>query len=378
MPFAGVTGRMRRVLQDTHATPRKTKELGLIVASTIRSGLWQVPDRVRQSFGKMIGRVAKVARSAAAVALREFRIHRKWNEDRKALPLMSEHRELYGIVHRFLWRELGRFPNLTNCDDFNDRIQWIKLFDQRIVTVRCTDKVAVRDHVLQRLGPGYCPEIFQVHDKFDDIDFDALPDRFVIKANHDCGSVLVVRDKSAFDRTAARALFSSALSQSFGWDRGEWAYRFVKPKVFVEEFIDSGTSQSPPDYKFLCIDGSVKFVHYLYDRDTELKEQVVDTDGNDMGVRFFAYAPYGDKFVMPSNWREMISCAEKLSKGWKFVRVDLYSVSGRIYVGEMTFFPAGGAYPGDGQRVYGKMLDFDRTTFSLPVIPSLRATVQIP
>ncbi len=310
--------------------------------------------------------------SVARAAMLEVRILAKWRRDRKALPLTAEHRELYGILHRFLWKQLGRLPNLTDCKDFNDRIQWVKLFDQRAETVRCTDKIRVRDHVRERLGPGYCPEIFQVCDRFDDIDFGALPERFVIKANHDCGSVHVVRDKSSLDIEAARERFSSALSRPFGWDRGEWAYKFVEPRVFVEEFIDSGTAHSPPDYKFLCIDGTVKFVHYLYDRDVGLKEQVLDLDGKDIGVRFFTYAAYGDAFSLPGNWREMLSCAEKLSKGWKFVRVDLYSIKGKVYVGEMTFFPGGGAYPGEGQALYGKMLDFDRETVLPPIVPSLK------
>ncbi|HBF53291.1 MAG TPA: hypothetical protein DDW72_05185, partial [Afipia sp.] len=315
----------------------------------------------------MLGRMARKARSVLGPAALDIQIRAKWWRDSKVLPLTPQHRDLYFILHRFLWRELGRLPNLTECDDFNDRIQWVKLFDQRYETVQCTDKIRLRDHVRERLGPGFCPKIYQAHKRFEDIDFDALPERFVIKANHDCGSVLVVRDKRAIDYAAERERFSSALSQPFGWDRGEWAYSFVEPKIFVEEFIDSGNDKPPPDYKFLCADGAVKFVHYLYDRDTELKEQVIDLNGNDVGVPFFAYAPYGNGFTMPSNWREMISCAEKLSKGWKFVRVDLYSVAGRIYVGEMTFFPAGGAYPlGDGQRFYGRMLNYERITFQPP------------
>ncbi|NGX96817.1 MAG: hypothetical protein G4V63_16855 [Candidatus Afipia apatlaquensis] len=322
---------------------------------------------------EMLRRIAQKARSVADAAALDFRIRMKWNRDRKTLPLTSKHRELYDISHRFLWKELGRFPNLIDCDDFNDRIQWVKLFDQRIETVMCTDKVRLRDHVRECLGAGYCPELFQVHDKFEDIDFDALPDRFVIKANHDYGSVLVVKDKQSLDMRAANDLFSSALSRPFGWDRGEWAYSFIPRKVFVEEFIGSGDLRPPPDYKFLCVDGSVKFLHYLYDRDSGLKEQVIDLEGNDPGVRFFAYVPYGSGFTMPGNWKEMISCAEKLSKGWKFVRVDLYSVNGKIYVGEMTFFPAGGAYPGDGQAFWGKMLDFDRTTFLPPIVPALQS-----
>lgn len=310
---------------------------------------------------------------SARSAILDFRIALKWQRDRASLPLTQEHREIYDNLHRYMWETLGRFPNLTNCDDFNDRIQWIKLFDQCIETVRCTDKILLRNHVAERLGEGYCPAIYQVRDSFDEIDLSALPDRFVIKANHDYGSVVIVRNKQQFDRTAARELFARALARRFAWERGEWAYSFVKPQVFVEEYLDSGSAQSPPDYKFLCADGEVKFVHFLYGRGQQLKEQVISVDGTDYGVEFFAHAPYGNTFTRPSNWEEMISCATKLSRGWKFVRVDLYSINGRTYVGEMTFFPAGGAYPGTGQKMYGKMLDFDRSTFRPPIAPEKAA-----
>lgn len=321
----------------------------------------------------MLKRAFRSARAFVADAELDLQIATKWHRDRKSLPLTPSDRDLYNIIHRFFWRRFSRFPNLIDCDDFNDRIQWTKLFDQSFETVRCTDKILVREHVRERLGPGYCPEIFQIHDRFEDIDFDALPDQFVIKTNHDFASVLVVKDKDLIDKAAAREKFNSALARTYGWDRGEWAYRFVKPKIFVEEFLDAGDLRSPPDYKFACADGSVRFLHYLYDRDQGLKEQLIDLDGNDIGVRFLPLLPYGDGFEMPDNWREMISCASALSVGWKFVRIDLYSVKGKIYVGELTYFPAGGTYPGDGQRHFGKLLDFDRTTFRPTVIPSLLA-----
>lgn len=315
----------------------------------------------------MIRRNIQKACDALRSAAVDFQIRAKWATDRKSLPLTPEHRELYEIIHRFLWKELRRLPKLVACEDFNDRIQWLKLFDQRHETITCTDKIRLRDYVNARLGTGYCPQIYQIAERFDDIAFESLPERYVIKTSHDWGRAIVVNSRMPLDKEAARQNLTAALQREFGRERGEWAYRFIKPRILVEEFIDCGTGRPPPDFKFICVDGSIKFVHFLSDRDNGLKEQVIDIDGHDMGTPFLSYIPYGSDFTVPPNWYEMKSCAEKLSKGWKLVRVDLYYAHGKVYVGEMTFFPGGGAYPGAGQRELGQLLDFDRSTV-MPII----------
>src|SRR5206468_4400291 len=126
----------------------------------------------------------------------------KWRRDRLHLPLTPEHWELYEIIHHLCWRELNDFPNLIRCRDFNDRIQWLKLFDQSEAIVRCTDKILVRDYIRERVGATYLVNLYQTCEHFAEINFEALPNRFVIKANHDSGSVILVRDKGQLDRLA--------------------------------------------------------------------------------------------------------------------------------------------------------------------------------
>ncbi len=123
-------------------------------------------------------------------------IKTKWLNDKRQLPLTPANYELYNIIHRRYWDILHDFPNLINCHDFNDKIQWLKLFDQSPEIVSCVDKILVRDYVRERVGEEYLVKLFQVHDYFSQIDFDALPKSFVIKTNHDAGSVILVRDKS--------------------------------------------------------------------------------------------------------------------------------------------------------------------------------------
>ena len=305
-------------------------------------------------------------------------IKAKWVHDKRQLPLTPAHYELYDIIHRRYWNKLHDFPNLINCRDFNDKIQWLKLFDQSPEIVSCVDKILVRDHVRERVGEEYLVKLFQVHDHFSEIDFDALPKSFVIKTNHDSGSVILVRDKSKFNYQSAKVRIEAALKRLYGWNYGEWAYSYVNPKVFVEEFINPESPTPPPDYKFYCIDGVVRFVHYIYDRGFDTKEQTLDPEGNDLATKLnpvyfenhISSSFKHDKgFKKPACWKQMISVAERLGSSFKFVRVDLFCSGDHIYVGEMTFSPMAGYYKGEGQKKLGKFLDFDRTTF-MPLLLS--------
>lgn len=287
------------------------------------------------------------------------------------LPLTSDHRELYDVIHRFFWKKLNDFPDLVNCRDFNDRMQWLKLFDQSHEIVRCSNKITFRDYVKERLGEGYQVEAYQVCDHFSQIEFDSLPTAFVIKANHDSGTVKLVRDKSKLDKEKAREQVERALAATFGREMGEWAYAYIRPRVLVEEFIEPEATAPPSDYKFYCVEGKVRFMHFIYDRGNNTKELTVDLDGKVTGISMYESFELGREFSTPAQWQEMISVAEKLSRGFKFVRVDLYITNGRILVGEMTFWPMGGAYLGEGQRRLGQLLNFDRTTFKPLVIPEL-------
>jgi hypothetical protein len=293
-------------------------------------------------------------------------IRLKWFKDRAYLPLINAHAELYRIIHRHFFAELGLFPNIADCKDYNDKIQWLKLFDQDIKIVNCTDKLYAINYVKQYLGTEHLPELYQVHDSFSDIKFDELPNAFVIKTNHDSGSVMLVRNKSRVDKLAAGLYFDQALREPYGREKGEWAYAHIKPKIFVEEYLGNKASAPPPDYKFHCVDGKVRFVHYIYDRGVQTKEIVVDSCGNELG-RLYMHFARGVMLEKPSCWCEMISVSQELSKEFKYVRVDLFAINGKVYVGEMTFWPMAGCYTGVGQRVLGEYLDFDRSTFKKPV-----------
>lgn len=310
-------------------------------------------------------------RSGATVSARRkllsAAIAAKWQLDRARLPLTEEHRELYEIIHRAYWRRLEDFPHLVRCRGFNDKIQWLKLFDQSEQMPACSDKLAVREYVQSRLGSGFLPSVYQAVSTYGELDVEKLPNSFVLKTNHDSGNVVVVRDKARFDKNSAEERFTWALGRVHAWEEGEWAYAFIEPKLFAEELLLGRGSQPPPDFKFYVVEGKVRFMHYIYDRATDPKEQTVDADGRDLRIALYPHFKLGHDFRRPENWDELLHVAENLGKPFKCVRVDLYNIGTKIFFGELTFWPMGGFYQGSGQVEIGKFLDFDRSTFRPPI-----------
>jgi len=177
--------------------------------------------------------------------LRPF-VFLKWNKDKRHLQLESENYDLYLMIHVSYWMKFYTFPNLLNCNDYNLKIHWLKLFDQNPLMIQCCDKVLVRDFVKERIGEGYLPELYKVSDSYSGINFDLLPSSFVIKTNHDSGTVVIVKDKTLLDHTNVELKIKESLSKSYGWDLGEWAYSFVKPRVFAEELLGFEDPVAPP------------------------------------------------------------------------------------------------------------------------------------
>ena len=292
----------------------------------------------------------------------EIQLPVKWLHDRFRLPLTWRHYNLYRRIHKDRYRATGSFPDLVHGEDFNTNMQWLKLFDQQPRIVLCSDKLGLREYVRERLGEGFLPTLYQVGQHVQDLDFGALPKAFVLKTNHDSGTVLLVRDKLMLDQTAVEERFEQALASPFGVWEGEWAYAFIPPQVFAEEFIEPENPLPPADYKFHCVEGKMVLLQYIKGRGVDPEEQMIDRDGRDAGFVFDHRFRHGDSFTRPACWDRLIETAELLAAGFKYVRVDLYLSGNRILVGEMTFWPLAGRYCGDGQKMMGSYLTFDRST----------------
>ena len=287
----------------------------------------------------------------------------KYFMDCFSLPLSREHKALYFVIHQYMHEQLNRFPNLVSGDGLNDKIQWLKLFDQQALIIQCSDKLQVRDYIISTIGVGFLPEIYQICDEFQDIDIEKLPDYFVMKSSHDSGSTLIVKDKSELDKKAAEVFFTSSLKSVYGTDNGEWAYFFIRPRVFAEELLGPRYETSPPaDYKFHCSNGKVLWHQLICDRGANAKEVITDSTGEILSIHLNETFSFSKEFSKPEQWGDLINVAEKLSAPFKYVRVDLYLVKERVYVGELTFFPWKGCHSGEGENFLGKMLVLDRST----------------
>lgn len=240
----------------------------------------------------------------------------------------------------------GRFCDFSNPKTFNEKLQWLKIHNRKPIMSLKVDKMRVKEYVNQKLGSNIIIPNLGYWKSFDDIDFEKLPQKFVLKCNHDSGSVIICRDKNKLDIKKARHVLEKGLKRNlFYWGR-EWPYKDVDPIIFAEEILEDVKDGDLKDYKFFCFNGVVKCFKIDFNRFVDHKANYYDREGNILNVGEKICPPdYNYNIVLPSKLKEMIEYAETLSKGEPFLRVDFYEVNGNIYFGELTYYPASGLSP---------------------------------
>lgn len=242
---------------------------------------------------------------------------------------------------------VGRPLDLENPRGFNDKIQWLKLYDRKPIYTTMVDKHEAKNYVAERIGEEYIIPTLGVWDSFDEIDFDALPDRFVLKCTHDSGGLVIVKDKASFNKKQAKKRIEACLKKNFFWWGREWPYKNVKPRILAERFMEDEKTAELRDYKFFCFDGEVKALFVATERQKageEVKFDFFDADFNHLPIR--NGHPNADVWPeKPACFEEMKRLASKLSEGVPHLRVDLYEVNGKIYFGELTFAHFSGMTP---------------------------------
>lgn len=262
-------------------------------------------------------------------------------------------------------RNLHHWPNLRNPKTFNEKLSWLKLHYRDPLMSRMVDKADAKDYVAQIIGDEYVIPTYGLWDSADDIDFSALPEQFVMKGTHDSGRVIVCADKSVLNEAEAREEMRKSLKRDFYAITREWPYKNVPHRIIAEKYIqqsDGGLT----DYKFYCFDGYVDCVMVCLDRHlNDTKFYFFDKDWNFLRLNKRGLAaPDGFTLPEPEGMDRMFEIASILSKGQPFVRVDLYNVDGKIYFGELTFYPDGGVdaniLPQTDER-WGKLLNLKIT-----------------
>ena len=238
--------------------------------------------------------------------------------------------------------------DLKNPKTFNEKLQWLKLYDRKPEYTRMVDKYEAKQYVAERIGEEYIVPTLGVWDRFDDIDFDSLPDQFVLKTTHDSGGLVICRDKSKLDVATVKKTLERCLKRNYYYASREWPYKNVKPRILAEAYMED--PQQPNglrDYKFFCFSGEPRFLYIsegLEDHSTA-SISFLEMDWRFAPFRRSDYKPFSRLPEKPQHYDEMVQLARKLAGDMAFVRVDLYEISGRIYFSEITFSPCSGMVP---------------------------------
>lgn len=258
---------------------------------------------------------------------------------------------------------MDRKLNLKNPTMYNDKLQWLKLYDRNPLYTTMVDKYAIKGYVANIIGEEYIIPTLGVWDKFDDIDFDSLPDQFVLKCTHDSGGLVICKDKKNLDLKKAKEKIEKSLRTDYYLYAREWPYKNVPRKIIAEKFIKDSASEDGDlrDYKFMCFNGEVKCSFVCSERKKGLRVTFFDKEWKRMP--FDRHYPQSDKLIpQPLKYEEMVHLSEILSKDISFVRVDFYEVDGQIYFGEMTFFPGAGFEefnPEEWDSILGSWINID-------------------
>ncbi|MDN3493428.1 ATP-grasp fold amidoligase family protein [Winogradskyella bathintestinalis] len=238
----------------------------------------------------------------------------------------------------------GKKLNLKNPIEFNEKLQWMKVYYHPKVLTQLVDKYAVRAYVEEKIGAQYLNQIYGVYDKPEAIPFENLPNKFVVKATHTSSHNLIVTDKTKLNKKKAIKLFYKWLGKNQYYRIGqEWAYKDVPPRLIVEKFLKDDDKNSLIDYKFYCFNGTAKFLEVHLDRADNHKRGFYDFDFKLLPFRYVSLEKsISSDIKKPRNLNEMIKFAEILSAKFPFVRVDFYSIKGKTIFGEMTFYPSDG------------------------------------
>lgn len=292
-------------------------------------------------------------------ALYEFYLHmqrRLWilkiNKRKKLNP--DKYKEEISKQYK---QRIGRDIDWNNIVTYTEKMQWSKLHSDNALKGELTDKYKVRKWVADKIGEEYLIDLLGVWDKFEDIDFSTLPDRFVLKTNHGSGTNVIVKDKKSLNIKNTKRKFKDWLDTDFGYKSFELHYATIEPKIIAEKYIETELGELQ-DYKFLCFGGQPYFCWVDMGRYSNHTRNVYNLEWELQPWNQELYSHYEKPIEKPENFEKMVEIAQVLSEGFPHVRVDLYNVNGKIYFGEMTFTNGGGfdrIFPSEYDKILGDL-----------------------
>lgn len=249
---------------------------------------------------------------------------------------------------------MGEWPDLKKPKTYNEKLQWIKLYDRKPEYSVMVDKYAVKDYVKKIIGEDYLIPTLGVWNRFEEIDFETLPQQFVLKCTHDSGGLVICTDKNSLDIEEARKKINSSLKNNYYWHSREWPYKNVKPRIIAEQYMVDESGVELKDYKVFNFNGEPKFIQVDFGRFSGHRRNLYDTSWEYMDIENYYPTDRNTKIEMPICLKEMLELSRKLSAGIPHLRTDFYVINGKLYFGELTFFH------GSGMKQY-QPRSFERT-----------------
>lgn len=276
---------------------------------------------------------------------------------------MSKIRKIYNVLSKYglmnkvddknylkkrFFAHLGQRLDLENPKTFNEKLQWLKLYDRKEIYTTMVDKYLVKKYVADKIGEQYIIPTLGAWDNPEEIDFSSLPEQFVLKCNHNSGlGMYICKEKSNIDEKKIKKGLHKGLKEDYYLSGREWPYKNVQRKIIAEKYMSCEGKQELADYKVHCFQGEPKFILVCKDRFTEngLTEDFFTTDWEHMELKRLGHNWSAEAIPKPDELEEILALASKLSKGIPFLRVDFYIVNRKVYFSELTFFPASGFEP---------------------------------
>ncbi len=277
----------------------------------------------------------------------------------KIIPKSLKWDEKY--VKKMYKYKMNEELNLKKPQTYSEKLQWLKLYDRNPIYTKMVDKYEVKDYVSKIIGDEYIIPTLGVWDKFDDIDFNSLPNQFVLKCTHDSGGLVIVTDKKNFDKKAAKTKINHCLKRNYYTNTREWPYKGVKPRIIAEPYLEDKELNEIRDYKFFIFNNKHVMTLVCSDRLNKVKYTFFDVRKKLLDIKQCC-ADNDPNVKLPNNYAKMVDFAERLSKDTIQVRVDFYEINNEIYFGELTFFDSSGFgkfSPEEWDYKLGKLIELE-------------------
>lgn len=259
----------------------------------------------------------------------------------------------------------GKKLDLKNPKNYNEKMQWLKLYDRKDIYTTMVDKFEAKKYVSKIIGKEAIIPTIGIYNKFEDIDFTKLPDKFVIKCTHDSGGIVICKNKKELNIDETKKIINKYLKRKYYYIHREWPYKNVKPRILIEEYLEDKKSKSMLDYKLFCFNGKPKIMYISDGSHTENQHiAFFDMNYNYLDIKRKDYGEFKTLPKKPKNFSLMKEFAHKLSAGIPHLRVDFYEINGKLFFGELTFTTCSGYLPFKDEKwneIIGEWIDLSKS-----------------